>query len=330
MMVRAPDGTRFGARFVGLGVARRDLDSILLDHARSAGVRVIEGFRVTTAHHEDTKVTKDRTSGVIGTDEAGASSCLRAFVLIGADGLRSIVARRLGLSKRSRLPERFALVAHFSGVSGITDQVEMHVERDGYVGIADIGGGRTSVAMVVPSSLMADAKKGSEPFLLKWLTAHPHLAARFASAQLLTEVQATGPFASHARRAWAPGAALVGDAAGFFDPITGQGVAAALRGAALLAPFVVRAVRSDDPEEADRELAEYSRAHDQAFRGQWLIDKLIALVVAHPALMNHAAHVLAARQELADRLLGVTSGLRPTSEVLRPGFLFDLLRPAPR
>ncbi len=330
MRVRSPLGTEFGARFGGLGMARRDLDAILLDHARSAGVRVIEGFRATAVHHEDTTSTNGRAAGMVGTDESGGASCLRAFVLVGADGLRSIVARKLGLARRSKRPERYAIVAHFDGVSGVTDQVEMHVEADGYVGIADIGQGRTSVAMVVPSALMASARDGADSFLLKWLASHPHLATRFSAAKLLSEVQATGPFASIARRAWAPGAALVGDAAGFFDPITGQGVGSALRGAALLAPFVIDAVRSHDDRTADRALAAYSRAHRSAFRSQWFVDKLIALVVAHPTLMNQTAHALSARQDLADLLLGVTSGLKPTREVLRPGFLLQLLKPALR
>lgn len=330
MKVRAPDGTEFGARVGGLGVPRVDLDSLLVDHARAAGVRVVEGFRVTAIHHEDTKDAKNRPTGIVGLDADGARRVLRAFVVIGSDGLRSIVARRLGLARRSRLPERYAMVAHFAGVSGVTDQVEMHVERDGYVGIADIGQGCTSVAMVVPSALMSRAREGAGPFLLSWLNSHPHLAARFAAAGFLSEVQATGPFASRAARAWAPGAALVGDAAGFFDPITGQGVASALRGAALLAPFVTEAVRSGNPKRADEALAAYSRAHARSFRSQWLVDKCIALVVAHPTPMNRIAHLLHARQEMADLLLGVTSGSRPTHEVLRLRFLFDLLRPVAR
>ena len=336
MTVRAPDGTEFGARFGGRGVARIELDALLLDHARRAGVRVVEGLRVdgvlrgSTGNGEPHLVrdARPRVAGIEGTDARGARRRLRAAVVIGADGLRSIVARSLGLAARSRAPTRYAIVGHFAAVQGVTDVVEMHVTTRGYVGIADIGGGRTSVAMVVPSALIGEARHGAGAFLRGWLASHPHLAARFATATHRSIVQATGPFASRARSAWAPGAALVGDAAGFFDPITGQGVASALRGASLLAPFVADAVRAGDDRQADIHLAAYARAHRDAFRSQWLVDKVIAFVVAHPSLMDRVAHALRVREGLADVLLGVTSGTRPTDDVLRLRFLFDLLRPA--
>jgi flavin-dependent dehydrogenase len=338
MTVRAPDGTEFGARFGGLGVARVELDAVLLARARDAGVRVREGFRVDALLYrgtgngvrQGTGSEQARVAGISGTDAAGTRRMLHARVVIGADGLRSIIARKLGLARRSSAPTRYAIVGHFSGVKGVTEQVEMHVTARGYVGIADIGGGRTSVAMVVPSAIIGDARNGSSAFLRNWLVSHPHLASRFASATHGSAVQATGPFASRARSAWAPGAALVGDAAGFFDPITGQGVASAIRGAALLAPFVAEAVRAGDDERSDLQLAAYAQAHRDAFRSQWLVDRIIACFVAHPSLMDHAAHALRVRDGLADLLLGVTSGSRPTADVLRPRFLFDLLRPIPR
>jgi flavin-dependent dehydrogenase len=346
MKVRAPDGTEFGARFGGLGVARVELDARLLAHARAAGVRVVEGLRVDAVRHRETgngenrdtgnggergrRIGQTRVSGIEAIDASGTRHLSRSRVVIGADGLRSVVARSLGLAKRSRSPERYAIVGHLSGVQGVTDQVEMHVTARGYVGIADIGGGLTSVAMVVPAALIGAARNGAGAFLRNWLGSHPHLAPRFAAALQRSVVQATGPFASRARRAWAPGAALVGDAAGFFDPITGQGVASALRGASLLAPFVAAAARASSDAEADVSLSAYARAHRDAFRSQWLIDELIAFFVAHPSLMDHAARALRAREGLADLLLGVTSGSRPSHDVLRPRFLFDLLRPVTR
>ena len=362
MTVRAPDGTEFGARLGGRGVARVELDALLLEHARAAGARIVEGLRVDALLYSETGngvtrgtgngvtrgtgngvtrgtgigVTRGtgnrdgRVAGVEGVDARGVRRLLRAAIVIGADGLRSIVARRLGLAARSRAPTRYAIVGHFAGVQGVTDVVEMHVTTRGYVGIAAIGGGRTSVATVVPSALIGEARHGAGAFLRSWLASHPHLATRFATATQHSIAQATGPFASRARSASAPGAALVGDAAGFFDPITGQGVASALSGASLLAPFVADAVRAGDDRQADVHLAAYARAHRDAFRSQWLVDRLIAFVVAHPSLMDHVAHALRMREGLAESLLGVTSGTRPTDDVLRLRFLFDLLRPVTR
>jgi flavin-dependent dehydrogenase len=80
-------------------------------------------------------------------------------------------------------------------------------------------------------------------------------------------VLATGPFASASRRAWAPGAALVGDAADFFDPFTGEGIYAALRGAELLTPSVLDALASRHVADADAALRDYDRCRIREFRG---------------------------------------------------------------
>ena len=96
-------------------------------------------------------------------------------------------------------------------------------------------------------------------FLHQWLRGHAHLAPRFADAERATPVEATGPFASHSRRAWAPGAALVGDAADFFDPFTGEGIYAALRGGEMLATAALAAVGARTTRDADLAFADVRR-----------------------------------------------------------------------
>lgn len=337
MRLRAPDGTTFTGRFEaehgyrafrdrGLALPRLELDALLLGAARSAGVAVLEGWHM----RELTRDGAGRVTGVTGTDAAGQPQSLRARVVVAADGLRSVVARRLGLQRRARFPERYALVAHYAGVAGIGDHGEMHIESDGYVGLADIGGGRTNVALVVPAPEIAKAHAGAADYLTHWIVSHAHLAVRFRSATRISAVQTTGPFASSARRGWAPGVALVGDAAEFFDPFTGEGIYTALRGGELLAPFVAQSVRAPDAKAADRALAEYATAHAREFSGKRMVERLIGTAVAFPWLFNRMARVLARRREMADLLVGVAGDFVPASEVLRARFLFNLLRPAPR
>lgn len=337
MRLRSPDGTTFSGRFLaehgyrafrdrGLALPRATLDQLLLGAARAAGVDVREGWRLQSlAQDPDGRVT-----GVIGTDAAGRPERVHASVVVGADGLRSVVARRLGLVRRSRHLVRHAIVAHFSGVEGIDDEGEMHIEADGYVGLADVGGGLTNVSLVVPAARLARMHAGADAFLDTWIAGHPHLATRFRGATRVGRTMATGPFASRAHRVWMPGVALVGDAAEFFDPFTGEGVYTALRGGELLAPAVAEAVRAPDAPAADRALAGYARLHDREFRGKRIVERLIALAVAHPWLFDRCAHVLARRRAMADLLVGVAGDFVPPREVLRARFLFDLLRPAPR
>jgi flavin-dependent dehydrogenase len=156
------------------------------------------------------------------------------------------------------------------------------------------------------------------------LAARPHLAARFARATRVSPVVATGPFASRARRAWSPGAALVGDAADFFDPFTGEGIYAALRGGEMLASFVVDALGAESLGGADAALAAYHERRRREFGGKWIVEWLIAAVVGSPRLMNRCARVLAARKDMADLLLGVTGDFVPASAVLNLRYLLSL------
>ncbi|HEV8447229.1 MAG TPA: FAD-dependent monooxygenase [Gemmatimonadaceae bacterium] len=323
--VRAPNGLVIAGDFVaphgfrayadrGLSVRREVLDEILFDCARSSGAKVVEGTRITDLVHD--------SSGRITGANHGSRESIGARFTVGADGLRSIVARRLGLSRTMRWPRRLALVTHYAGVRDVGEQGEMHVERDGYVGIADVGHGATTVALVVPAARAREISGDRTAFLDSWLRAHPHLASRFSGAERVSPVVATGPFGSYSRRAWAPGAALVGDAADFFDPFTGEGIYAALHGGELLADALVEAlVARDGGEEA---LREYDRVRRKEFGGKWIVERVIGAVVGWPPLINRAAKRLSARKDLADLLIGVTGNFVPASEVVRWSYVWKV------
>jgi flavin-dependent dehydrogenase len=334
MRVRAPNGTSMqgefaashgfrGYRDCGLALPRERLDSILLDRARRAGARIEERVRVVD-------LEQDAAGRVVGVHTLSRTGTMirRARLVVGADGLRSVVARRLGLARAARWPRRLALVAHYRGVAGMGNCGEMHVERDGYAGLADVGGGLTNVAVVVPARRGRElAAVGAAAFVDRWLAARPHLAPRFATAERVSPVLATGPFASHARRAWAAGAALVGDAADFFDPFTGEGIYAALRGGELLVAQLLAVSRADEIG-ATETLQAYDHARRAEFGGKWIVERLIGAAVGSRFLMNRAVAALARRRELADLLVGVTGDFVPAREVLRPSFALRLLSAA--
>ncbi|HZS60557.1 MAG TPA: NAD(P)/FAD-dependent oxidoreductase [Gemmatimonadaceae bacterium] len=327
MLVRSPSGAEIYGEFAashgfhgfrdrGLALRRRHLDTLLLNCARASGARVIEECRVTD-------VLRERTGRVMGV-RAGMKT-LRSKLVIGADGLRSIVGRRLGLTHYALWPRRIALVTHYRGIEGIGTSGEMHVERDGYVGLADVGNGETNVALVVSTRAARLIRGDPGGFLTAWITRRPHLAPRFANAERVSEVCATGPFAQHARRAWAPGAALVGDAADFFDPFTGEGIYAALRGGELLLGYAFEAVRSGSDRKADVALEAYERCRRHEFGGKWMVERIVGAATAYPAMMNRAARTLARRRDMADLFVGVTGDFVPPKEVLRPSYLLRLL-----
>jgi flavin-dependent dehydrogenase len=332
MRVRAPNGRTIHGEFAarhgfrgfrdrGLALRRERLDAVLLDAARSAGAAVEEEMRVTDLLRDP----GGRVVGVRCLDGDGRPTERRARLVVGADGLRSVVARRLALARSARWPRRLAFVAHYAGVAGIGAYGEMHVGRGGYLGLADVGRGETNVALVVPAARAREAAGDAASFVERWIAAHPHLAERFAGASRTDDVRATGPFASHARRAWAPGAALVGDAADFFDPFTGEGIYAALRGGEMLAAFAAEALAAADARGGDRALAAYDAARRREFGGKWRVERMIGAVVACRPLLDRAATVLERRRDMADLLVGVAGDFVPAAVVLRPSYLLALL-----
>ena len=336
MIVRAPNGTRVVGEFAGcalkgfrdrgLSVRREILDEILLRAAQREGVEVRESTRVVDVIRDAT----GRARGVRTVDNHD----ITADLVVGADGLRSVVSRRLQLARSAWWPRRYALVTHYRGVGEIGECGELHVERGGFVGIADVGGGLTTVALVVPSRRAKEFANGREAFLDDWLASRPQLAGRFARATRVSPVVATGPFASRAKRAWAPGAALVGDAADFFDPFTGEGIYAALRGGEMLASPVVEALGASSRSGENKALAAYDRRRRREFAGKWIVEWIIGAVVASPRLMNRASRVLATRKDMADLLVGVTGDFVPASAVLNARYILSLfvlpLRRTPR
>ena len=303
MKVVAPSGAemvgRFGEHF-SFALPRTRFDTILRDAAEAAGAVVREGVRV-----EDVVV-----GGVIAGGET-----YRARVVVGADGLRSVVARRLG-PVLSSPPQRVAFTAHVADVAGVQDLGEMHVGKTGYVGLGPIGGGVTTVALVVPVRRLH-----GRPDFFGALEQFPGLAGRFDPRRLVRGILATGPFARWSRRSVASGggALLVGDAADFFDPFTGQGIYSALRGAELAAAAVI------DTLATGASLRAYARARRAAFTGKWLLERLIGLGVGWPALVERVVNRLARRADLADLLVRATGNCVPARAVLAPGVLAGLL-----
>jgi geranylgeranyl reductase family protein len=321
MKVVAPSGRSMTGRFAdrfSFALPRTRFDAILRGAAEAAGAVVREGVKV-----EDLVYDGGAVGGVVTRDSGcGMRDACHARVVVGADGLRSVVARRFG-RVRSSLPRRVAFTAHVADVAGVTDLGEMHVGRAGYVGLGPIGGGVTTVALVVPVRGM----KG-RPDFFPALEQFPGLAGRFDPRRMVRDILATGPFAQWSRRPVAPGggALLVGDAADFFDPFTGQGIYSALRGAELAAacliPALSHGVRGSVPHAA---LQSYARARRREFTGKWLLERLIGVGVGWPALVERVVGRLARRADLADLLVRATGNCVPARAVLAPGVLAGLL-----
>jgi len=311
MKVVAPSGTGVVGRFdtFSFALPRTTFDSVLRDAAEAAGAEVRESVKVEELVYEGGAV-----GGVVARATGnGKRETIRARVVVGADGLRSVVARRLGKVIRTA-PYRVAFTAHVADACDVDDLGEMHVGRPGYVGLGPIGAGVTTVALVLP---LAEARRGERFF--DELNRFPGVRGRFDPKRIVRRVLATGPFARWSRRPAANGALLVGDAADFFDPFTGQGIYSALRGAELAAAAIV------DTLATGASLQRYARARRREFAGKWLLERLIGVAVGWPALIERVVGRLIRRPELADLLVRATGNCIPARAALAPGVLAGLV-----
>jgi flavin-dependent dehydrogenase len=173
---------------------------------------------------------------------------------------------------------------------------------------------RANVSIVVPLAHAAPWSGRLDAFFAARVRQLPHLARRLAGARPVAPVQAMGPLAYEVLPPRLGGVLLVGDAAGFYDPFTGEGVFGALRSAELAAETAVRALRAGDC--SSGALAGYARARRRAFGGKERVTRALQFVIAHRRLANLTARTLARRPGLLDLLLGVIGDFVPPRALL--------------
>ena len=299
----------------GLGVARTRLDSLLLDAARSAGARVDEGVAALAAVRDD-----GRVRGVRVRDAAGGISTVAAELVVAADGVHSPVARSLGLERPAPWPRRVGLVAHVDGVESDTLGL-MAVGSGRYCGVAAVGNGELSVGM----ALSAEVRRPGESVTALWervVDSLPSVRAALAGSARSSRIRGVAPLARAVRRVSGPGYVLVGDAAGFVDPFTGEGVHRALRGAELAADATLDALRRPD-----RDPLRYPAARRDAFAAKHRAYLGLQAVLTVPALLEYCLRRATGRPHVAAKLAGVFGDYLAPATLYHPRTLLELVRP---
>lgn len=319
MRITAPDGTVLTGRYRAIGpwrpyrehalaLSRETLDEALVDRVRALPVDFREETRVNGV-----LVQGDRVTGVEAVDRDDRVQVLRAPLVVAADGRASVVAQRLGLRRAHRL-QRMALVTYVAGLEGPRDLAEIFVDPPDYSIINPLAPDRANVSIVVPLAHAAPWSGRLDAFFAARVKQLPHLAQRLAGARPVAPVQAMGPLAYGVLPPRHGGVLLVGDAAGFYDPFTGEGVFSALRSAELAAETAVRALRAGD---CSREvLAGYERARRRAFGGKERVTRALQFVISRRLLANLTARALARRPARLDLLLGVIGDFVPPKALL--------------
>jgi flavin-dependent dehydrogenase len=330
MRVEMLDGTAFRLTYgdddrlvrPAVGFERRSLDEALLAMARAAGVDVRTGVTVTRATFSNGRqavVVRDATD----TGE------LHARVVIGADGVRSMIARAAGVVRAARLGRRVGLTFHVVDPrprEPLRD-ARMVLLENAYCGLAPVPGGRLNVGIVLAGAawqqrLTAD---GAAAVVTKVLSAIPRAAddpVDWAAAERSDPIEGAAPLGHRVASRSGDGWLLVGDAAGFLDPLSGEGLHRALVSAELAADAIDGHLRGEASS-----LRAYDRAMSARFRSKDVVTLLIQAFLARPALIRHAARRLARRDRLRETMGLVLGDLVPASRALEPSFLAGLLGP---
>ncbi|HEV8642846.1 MAG TPA: NAD(P)/FAD-dependent oxidoreductase [Methylomirabilota bacterium] len=319
MRITAPDGTVVAGtyRTVGpwqpyrghaMGLARSRLDAALVDRLRALPVDFREQVRVTDVLGEG-----DRIVGVEAIDAEGRRRAFRAPLVVGADGRASVIAQRLGCRRPHRL-RRMALVTYVAGLPDCRDAGEIFVDPPDYAILNPLAPDRVNMSIVVPLEHVTPWSDRLDVFFAARVRQLPHLARRVSGAERVAPVQAMGPLAYRVRPPRVGGVLLVGDAAGFYDPLTGEGVFSALRAAELAAETAAQAFRAGDWSAAT--LAAYERARRACFGDKERFVRALQAVIRRRWLANLAARVLARRPALLDLLLGVAGDYVPPRALL--------------
>ncbi len=286
MLLTGPGGVRvrgaYGGGVAGRSITRQVLDQWLIDRAVDAGATLHEDTVI-----RDVAIAEGRVAGVITSGRYRETLTHPARVVIAADGRRSTIAVGRGLSRQPDRPRRWAIGAYFTDVTGVTTVGEMHVRRGHYIGVAPVPGGITNACLVVPHDSGDPPLDRPAEALDRYLKSDPELSARFANARAIAPPTMLGPMAVETSAVGEPGLLLAGDAAGFIDPMTGDGLRFALMGAELAAAIVTEVLDGTLP--IDRAHLELAARRRDAFQAKWRFNRMLRALVSSPAGVNAAA-----------------------------------------
>jgi 2-polyprenyl-6-methoxyphenol hydroxylase-like FAD-dependent oxidoreductase len=276
---------------------RTVLDPILVDAAADAGAEIGYGIAVT-----DVLRRRDgRVRGVVGRDEHGDRVEVDAAVVVGADGLRSTIADRVGAGiERTGSGASAVVYGYWSDLA--TDGYEWAFRPGACTGVIPTNDGQACIFAATRRQRVGTG--GIEVLRAIAAEADADVAARLAAGRAPQRTRTFPGRPGFVRRSWGPGWALVGDAGYWKDPLSAHGLTDALRDAELLARAIISSL-GDGEEEERAALAEYQAIRDRLSADlfdvadviagqQWTADEIGGLLRRMSAAMSAEVEHLAA------------------------------------
>ena len=278
---------------------RTILDTLLVEAAAEAGAEVREAFTV-----KGLVFGGDRVVGIRGCDRNGRAVEERASVVIGADGVHSLVARAVEAAKYDVRPA--ASIAAYSYWTDVAvDAGELYVRPNRFLVATPT---HDRLLFVGQTVALADAdayRDDMEGAFTAALQTAPALAERVAAGTRVERFRFSRDTDGFFRTSHGPGWALVGDAGYHKDPITAQGMLDAFRDADLVSAAVDEGLDHD----LERSLASYQTARDRAVGAMYAFTCQLAHVeLPPPPEMQQLIGALVGNQPQIDRFFGVMAG----------------------
>ena len=308
-----------------MSLSRSRFDQILFEGAREAGAECLEGYAANGCKFDDGCGTVEALSL-----KEGARVTFKAPVIIDASGRNS----RWMLAKQERVAGRrgsrlYALKAHFTGVTGIKDQVEMYFFREGYGGFSQVEDELVNLCFIVGESALKQAGGNASRVVKNTLMRNPLAAERLCRASVVGKWYSTGPLTFGRRRLSRDNVIAIGDASGMIDPFTGTGLQIAVRTGEMAAEAIIDALGQSSsslhPEKDNNRQSEYrvslyesiqSRYRDQyerEFHKRMRVAGLLRAAAFSPATSRIIAIVLERAPRLTNVMLRATRSGHPSS-----------------
>jgi flavin-dependent dehydrogenase len=252
---------------------RYALDALLADAARDAGADVLTEVTATGVLRD----ASGRITGISTRDRSGRAGELTGRFVVGADGLRSSIARFVGAKTVESFASNAGLFYAYIA-SPAWDGYEFHIADSAFAGVFPTHDGQACVWLTRPMPLLRPISRAgsrrAEALIRELLCLAPSIGERARAGQVCSPVRGTARMPNYVRQSHGPGWALVGDAGYHRDPITGHGMTDAFRDAELLAVAISSALR--DPGSESAALACYGHARDVALRETFDLTRALA------------------------------------------------------
>lgn len=315
----------------GCTLPRFIFDEILFRRAQAVGVTTLENCEVKD-------ITIDAQGVTLHTRHNREPQPFRGQLVIGADGVHSAVARALGMQYQSSKSIILAMRAYYEGIEGDYAQADLFFDESyfpGYAWIFPTGRGRANVGIGMVMDVQRRCQINLRDRFIDWVENDPAARARLGRAQMVGRISG---WPLNTYRAvggnYAERALLVGDAAGFVDPINGEGIHTALESARIAAGIANEALQTGDCSRAF--LARYERRWRTAFDLDLRTSDLIVTIIKNRSLMRGWLLILKmigekalSDHDYAATCGGVLSGVIPTHRSLSPTIMVKTLMHGP-